>query len=350
VLIGEPGVGKTAIVEGLAQRILRGDVPEGLKGRTIFALDMTALMAGAKYRGEFEERLKAVLNEIKSADGQVILFIDELHTIVGPAVPRAPPTPATCSSRCWRAASCTASAPQRSTSTASTSRRTRPGAPLPAHPGRSAHVEDTISILRGLKERFEKHHNVQIQDAALVASATLSDRYIQDRFLPDKAIDLLDEACASIRTEMDSMPAELDELTRRAHAPRNRGGGTPQGERDAASKAASRRAAPELADVKAQADAMQAQWQNENRYLGNQRLRDARSGARDYEAAERSRPRACRRAALRPHPRAGKSSCSPPAEDARLHGRGLPHAARGVVTEEEIAEVVSRWSGVPVAR
>jgi ATP-dependent Clp protease ATP-binding subunit ClpB len=215
-LIGEPGVGKTAIAEGLAQRIVRGDVPENLKDRTVFSLDMGALVAGAKYRGEFEERLKSVLNEVKKSEGRILLFIDELHTIVGAGKPRAPWTRATSSSPCSPAASCTASARPPSTSTASISRKDaaleRRFQPVMVD---EPTVEDTISILRGLKERYEVFHGVKIHDSALIAAATLSNRYITDRFLPDKAIDLVDEACAMIKTEMDSMPSEMDDLAHR---------------------------------------------------------------------------------------------------------------------------------------
>ena len=215
VLIGEPGVGKTAIVEGLAQRIVRGDVPEGLKDRTIFSLDMTALMAGAKYRGEFEERLKAVLNEIRASNGRTLLFIDEIHTIVGAGKTEGStdagnmlkPMLARGELHCIGATTLDEYRKYMEKD-AALERRFQPVMVDPPT------EEDAISILRGLKERFEKYHNVHIRDEALVSSVVLSSRYIQDRFLPDKAIDLLDEACASIRTEMDSMPAELDELTR----------------------------------------------------------------------------------------------------------------------------------------
>ena len=216
VLIGEPGVGKTAIVEGLAQRIVRGDVPEGLKDKTLFALDMGALVAGAKYRGEFEERLKAVLQEIKESEGRILLFIDELHTIVGAGKAEGSmdagnmlkPMLARGELHCIGATTLDEYR-KNLEKDAALERRFQPVLVEPPT------VEDTISILRGLRERFEVHHGVQIQDNALVAAAVLSNRYISDRFLPDKAIDLVDEACAMIRTEIDSMPAELDEVTRR---------------------------------------------------------------------------------------------------------------------------------------
>ncbi len=349
VLIGEPGVGKTAIVEGLAQRILRGDVPEGLKGRTIFALDMTALMAGAKYRGEFEERLKAVLTEIKSAAGQVLLFIDELHTIVGAgrtegstdAGNMLKPMLARGELHCIGATTLDEYR-QHVEKDAALERRFQPvlvEAPT---------VEDTISILRGLKERFEKHHNVEILDAALVSAATLSERYIQDRFLPDKAIDLLDEACASIRTEMDSMPAELDQLTRRATRLEIEEAGLKR-ERDNASKQRLAELRRELADVKAQVDAMQAQWHNEKGELETiRKVRDELDQARHaYSEAERSYNH--ERAAELRYGRIPELEQRLKEAQGRLKSDGTT-LLREEVGEEEIAAVVARWAGVPVQR
>ncbi len=288
VLVGDPGVGKTAIVEGLAQRIVRGDVPEGLKDRTVFALDMGSLVAGAKYRGEFEERLKAVLTEIKAAEGRILLFIDELHTVVGAGAAEGAmdagnmlkPMLARGELHCIGA------------TTLAEYRRDREGrrarAPLPAGHRRRAVREDTISILRGLRERFEVHHGVRIQDAALVAAATLSHRYITDRFLPDKAIDLVDEACAVIRTEIDSMPQELDAITRRVmqleieEAALNK-------EKDEASHERLEALRRELADLRAQADAMTAQWEAERQAIHQlQSLREELEQVRrEIEEAER---------------------------------------------------------------
>ncbi len=351
VLIGEPGVGKTAIVEGLAHRIVRGDVPEGLKDRTIFALDMTALMAGAKYRGEFEERLKAVLNEIKAAEGQIILFIDELHNIVGAgrtegstdAGNMLKPMLARGELHCIGATTLDEYRKYIEKDRA-LERRFQPvivDAPT---------VEDTVSILRGLKERFEVHHGVRITDSALVASAVLSDRYISDRFLPDKAIDLMDEACASIRTEIDSMPAELDEITRKVMRLEIEETALKK-EKDDASKERLKTLRKELADLKAQAVTMRAQWDNEKKAIGEvQVIREQLEQAR-REGAEAERKYDLDRLAKLRH------GTIPELErklaDLQNAAKAKPDEhtlLREEVTEEEIAEVVSRWSGIPLTR
>ena len=347
VLIGEPGVGKTAIVEGLAQRILSGDVPEGLKNRTVFSLDMTALMAGAKYRGEFEERLKAVLKEIKDSEGRIILFIDELHTIVGAgrtegstdAGNMLKPMLARGELHCVGATTLDEYR-QHIEKDAALERRFQPvmvDAP---------NIEDTISILRGLRERFELHHGVHIQDAALVAAATMSDRYISDRFLPDKAIDLVDEACASIRTAIDSMPAELDEVTRRTMRLEIEETALKK-EKDEASKARLKELRRELADLKEKRDAMRAQWDKEKESLNRvQRLRERIEQVRlEIEQAERAydlnKTAELRHGVL---PGLEKELAEVEAEDRQA---SLLHEE---VTEEEIARVVARWTGIPVAR
>ncbi|MDQ6968243.1 MAG: ATP-dependent chaperone ClpB [Mariprofundaceae bacterium] len=348
VLIGEPGVGKTAIAEGLAQRILSGDVPEGLKQRTIFSLDMTSLMAGAKYRGEFEERLKAVLKEIKDAEGRIILFIDELHTIVGAGKTEGSsdagnmlkPMLARGELHCIGAT--TLNEYRRYIEKdAALERRFQPvvvDAP---------NVEDSISILRGLKERFELHHAVRIQDAAIVAAATLSDRYIADRFLPDKAIDLLDEACASIRTEIDSVPAELDEVTRKTMRLEIEETALRK-EKDQASKARLKVLQQELVDLKEQRDTMQAQWDAEKKALGQvQSLRESIEQVRlDIEAAERAYD--LNKVAELRH------GTLPALEKELSEVESIEHSETGMlqeeVTEEEIAQVVARWTGIPVTR
>ena len=350
VLIGQPGVGKTAIVEGLAQRIVRGDVPEGLKDRTVFSLDMTALMAGAQYRGQFEERLKAVLNEIRSANGRIILFIDEIHTIVGAGKTEGStdagnmlkPMLARGELHCVGATTLDEYRKYMEKD-AALERRFQPVQVDPPS------EEDSISILRGLKERFEKYHNVHIQDAALVSSVVLSSRYIQDRFLPDKAIDLLDEACASIRTEMDSLPAELDEATRHVRRLEIEEIALSK-EKDDASKKRLEELRRELAELKAKADAMTARWKNEKNALEEvKRVRadldaarlkyDAALSAGDNEKAARLKygdiPALEKK--LREHEEA-------------IHAKDGGALLREEVTADEIAEVVSRWSGVPVTK
>ena len=346
VLIGEPGVGKTAIVEGLAQRIVRGDVPEGLKNRTIFALDMTALMAGAKYRGDFEERLKAVLKEIKASEGRIILFIDEIHTIVGAGKTEGSsdagnmlkPMLARGELHCIGA---TTLAEHRlyMEKDKALERRFQPVMVAPPT------AEDTISILRGLKERFEAHHNVRIQDSALVNAAVLSDRYIQDRFLPDKAIDLLDEACAAIRTEMDSMPAELDELSRKVMRLEIEEAALAK-EKDDASKKRLEELRHELADEKAKADALKAKWQEEKKaHEASKGLREQLDAARhELELAQRKFDYA----------KAGELQYKTiPDLEKQLAAAAKDtkeSMLREVVGPEEIAEAVSRWSGVPVSK
>ncbi|MEI6564426.1 MAG: ATP-dependent chaperone ClpB [bacterium] len=351
VLIGEPGVGKTAIVEGLAHRILRGDVPEGLKDRTVFALDMTALMAGAKYRGEFEERLKAVLTEIKAAEGRIILFIDEVHTIVGAgrtegstdAGNMLKPMLARGELHCIGATTLDEYR-KYIEKDAALERRFQPV--LVEAPS----VEDTLSILRGLKERFEVHHGVRIKDSALVASAVLSDRYISDRFLPDKAIDLMDEACASIRTEIDSMPAELDESTRKVMRLEIEETALKK-EKDEGSKERLKTLRKELADHKAQADAMRAQWENEKKAISVvQTVREELEKARrESEEAERNYD-LDRLAKLRHGVIPGLEKKLADLQKEVAKTEGTRSLLREEVTEEEIAEVVSRWSGIPLTK
>ncbi|MCU1451181.1 MAG: ATP-dependent Clp protease, partial [Acidimicrobiales bacterium] len=290
VLVGDPGVGKTAIVEGLAQRIVRGDVPEGLKDRTIFALDMGSLLAGAKYRGEFEERLQAVLQEVKAAEGRILMFIDELHTVVGAGAAEGAmdagnmlkPMLARGELHCIGATTL-AEYRKHIEKDAALERRFQPL--LVDEPT----VEDTISILRGLRERFEVHHGVRIQDAALVAAATLAHRYITDRFLPDKAIDLVDEACAVVRTEIDSMPQELDAITRRVMQLEIEEAALKK-EKDEASQERLEALRRELADLRAQADAMTAQWEAERQAIHKlQALREELEQLRrEIEEAERN--------------------------------------------------------------
>ncbi|BCR06735.1 chaperone protein ClpB [Desulfuromonas versatilis] len=351
VLIGEPGVGKTAIVEGLAHRIVRGDVPEGLKDKTIFALDMGALVAGAKYRGEFEERLKAVLTEIRNSEGRILLFIDELHTIVGAGKAEGSmdagnmlkPMLARGELHCLGATTLDEYR-QYIEKDAALERRFQPV--LVDQPT----VEDTVSILRGLKERFEVHHGVRIQDNALVAAATLSNRYISDRFLPDKAIDLVDEACAMIRTEIDSMPQELDEVTRRVMQLEIEEAALKK-EKDAASRARLETLRKELAELKHQADTLRAQWDAEKEGIKKvQALREEIEKVRQQvEVAERNYD--LNRAAELKHGRLPQLEKELREQEVRTAGEApAQRLLREEVTEEEIADIISRWTGIPVTR
>ncbi|HWF25091.1 MAG TPA: ATP-dependent chaperone ClpB [Solirubrobacteraceae bacterium] len=351
VLVGAPGVGKTAIVEGLAQRIVRGDIPEGLRDKTIFSLDMGSLLAGAKYRGEFEERLQAVLGEVKAAEGRILLFIDEIHTVVGAGATEGAmdagnmlkPMLARGELHCIGATTLDEYR-RHIEKDAALERRFQPV--MVDEPT----VEDTISILRGLRERFEVHHGVRIQDAALVAAATLADRYITDRFLPDKAIDLVDEACAVIRTEIDSMPQELDAITRRVMQLEIEEAAL-QNEKDTASKERLEALRRELADLRAEADAMTAQWEAERRAIRKlQALREELEQVRrEIEDAQRSYD--LNRAAELQHGRLPELDRRLQAEEERLNQKqGGTRLLREEVTEDEIAEVVARWTGIPVSR
>ena len=348
VLIGEPGVGKTAIVEGLAQRIVRKDVPEGLKDKTIFSLDMSALIAGAKFRGEFEERLKAVLNEIKKSEGQILLFIDEIHTIVGAGKTEGAmdagnmlkPMLARGELHCIGA---TTLDEHRKYIEKDPALERRFQQVLVQEPN----VEDTISILRGLKERFEVHHGVKIHDHALVAAATLSDRYITDRFLPDKAIDLVDEACAMIRTEIDSMPTELDEVTRRVMQLEIEEAALRK-ESDEGSKLRLEALLKELADLKEQANTMKAKWLQEKQNI--QKVQEKREQLeklrRELQQAEDkydlNRAAELRHGQIPLAEKELKELEDGAAKDERL--------LREEVTGEEISNIVSRWTGIPLSK
>ncbi|PHB26434.1 ATP-dependent chaperone ClpB [Bacillus pseudomycoides] len=351
VLIGEPGVGKTAIVEGLAQRIVRKDVPEGLKDRTIFALDMSALVAGAKFRGEFEERLQAVLNEIKKSEGRILLFIDELHTIVGAGKTEGAmdagnmlkPMLARGELHCIGATTLDEYRKYIEKDPALERRFQQVLAEEPT-------VEDTISILRGLKERFEIYHGVNIHDRAIVAASVLSDRYISDRFLPDKAIDLVDEACATIRTEIDSMPTELDEVTRRIMQLEIEEAALGK-ETDRGSQERLKTLQRELSDLKEVANGMRAQWQKEKEEI--HKVRDLREHLerlrRELEEAEGNYD--LNKAAELRHgkiPAVEKELRE--AEETGAHNEQENRLLREEVSEEEIANIVSRWTGIPVAK
>ncbi|WP_459547383.1 ATP-dependent chaperone ClpB [Nocardia sp. X0981] len=353
VLIGDPGVGKTAIVEGLAQRIVRGDVPEGLRDKTIFSLDMGSLVAGAKYRGEFEERLQAVLSEVKAAAGRILLFVDELHTVVGAGSVGGEGSldagnmlkPMLARGELHMIGATTLDEYRKHIeSDAALERRFQ--TVLVDEPT----VEDAISILRGLRERLEVFHGVKIQDGALVGAVTLSHRYITDRFLPDKAIDLVDEACARLRTEIDSMPAELDELTRKVTRLEIEEAALSK-EADAASKARLEELRKELADLRAEADARHAQWEAERQAIRRvQELRGKLERLR-HEAEEAERNYDLNRAAeLRYGEITELERRLEAAEEQLTTRQGGNPLLREVVTEDEIAEIVAAWTGIPVAR
>ncbi len=350
VLIGEPGVGKTAIAEGLAQRIVKGDVPASLKDKTIFALDMGALVAGAKYRGEFEERLKAVLNEVKKSEGGIILFIDELHTIVGAGKTEGAmdagnllkPMLARGELHCIGATTLNEYR-QYIEKDAALERRFQPV--MVSEPS----VEDTIAILRGLKERYEVFHGVKIQDGAIIAAATLSNRYITDRFLPDKAIDLIDEACALIRTEIDSMPTELDVIQRKIIQHEIEEAALKK-ETDRLSQEHLSEIQKELSDMREEFKAKKAQWDNEKEAIGKvQQLRaDLESANAELEKAQREYD--LNKAAELQYGKIPALKKALEAEEQIAADGKARSLLRDKVTEEEIARIIERWTGIPVAK
>jgi len=350
VLIGDPGVGKTAIVEGLARRIVGGDVPEGLKGKRVLTLDLGALLAGTKYRGEFEERFKALLTEVIDSAGEVVLFIDELHTIVGAGGAEGAadagnllkPALARGELHCIGATTLDEYRKHVEKDKA-LERRFQPvlvGAPS---------VEDTIAILRGLKERYEVHHGVRIKDAALVASATLSDRYIQNRFLPDKAIDLMDEAASRLRIEIDSMPSELDAVTRRLRRLEVERAAL-QKEKDRGSKERLKALEKELADLKEEADALTARWQQEKAQITRgrdvkEKLEQAREDEKRYERDGEYEKAAAIRYGTLPDLERDLAALALEQDDV-----GDERLLQEEVTAESIAEVVGTWTGIPVTK
>jgi len=350
VLIGPPGVGKTAIVEGLAQRIVRGDVPEGLKNKRIVALDMGALVAGAKYRGEFEERLKAVLKAVQDAQGQIILFIDELHTVVGAGAAEGAmdasnllkPLLARGELHCIGATTLD-EYKKHIEKDAALERRFQPV--MVDQPT----VEDTISILRGLKERYEIHHGVRIKDSALVAAAVLSDRYISDRFLPDKAIDLVDEAAARLRTEIDSMPAELDEITRKI-LQREIEREALKKETDAASRDRLQKLEKELSELQTRAQALRAQWETEKAAIEKPRQLRKRIEETRVEIEKVMRTGDLSRAAELQYGTLAQLERELKALEAQAPAGGGRRLIKEEVDEEDIAEIVSRWTGIPVSK